>query len=50
MTQLSENMGINPDTRFVFTHSHVADMMISILDAPMIVDGVTKLLSAQNDG
>jgi len=49
-SQFSEDMGINPNTRFVFAHRHIADMMIAILNAPMMANGLTKLLSAQNNG
>jgi len=48
--QLSKDMRISTNTRFVFTHGYVADIVIAILNAPMIADGLTKLLSTQNDG
>jgi hypothetical protein len=49
-SQLGGDMGINPNTRFIFAHGHVTDMMIAILNVPMMANGVTKLLSPQNDG
>jgi len=49
-SQLGEDIRINPNTRFIFAHRHIADIMVSVLYAPMIADGLTQLLSVQNDG
>ncbi len=48
--QFGKDMGISANTRFVFAHSHITDVMVPILNAPMIADGLTKLLSPQNKG
>ncbi len=49
-SQFGEDMRISANARFIFAQRHVADVMVSILKAPMIADGLTKLLSAQNKG
>jgi hypothetical protein len=49
-SQFSKDMRISADTRFVFAHGHIADVVISVFNAPMIADSQTKLTSAQEDG
>ncbi|MCP4164685.1 MAG: hypothetical protein GY759_02180 [Chloroflexi bacterium] len=49
-SQFGEDMRISANARFVFTHRHVTDVMVSILNASMIAGGLTKLLGTQNNG
>lgn len=48
--QFGKDMRISADTRFIFTEGDIANVMISILNAPMIADSLTKFLGAQNRG
>jgi len=47
--QLGEEMRICSDPRLVFTHRHISDIMIAILDAPVISDRSTERSSTQHD-
>ena len=41
-----EDMGVGSDARFVFPHSDISDIMVSILNAPMISDALAEFLGA----
>ena len=48
--QLSEDVRISANRRFVFPHCYVAHIMICIFNAPMMADGLTECLGAQDNG
>ena len=49
-SQFGKDMRMSPNPRFVFAHRHIPPMVISIFNAPMIADGLTKLWGTQDKG
>lgn len=49
-SQFGEDMGMRPYPRFVFAHGHITNMVISIFNAPVMADSLTKLLGTQDKG
>ena len=49
-SQFGKDMRVGANARSVFPHRHIADIMISMLDPPMISDGLTEVLGTQPRG
>ena len=49
-SQFGKDMRIGANARSGFPQRHIADIMISILNAPVISDGLTEVLGTQPSG